>query len=150
MRAMVHGVTSLLLERQPAPVESGSSVLMLIFQIVLGLALVQLGVMAWSLRTIRRWTREPARRPQGVVAVLWHVLVPLLFHLLLALIFLMGLPLLMNLPLSLLVENTPDLGTVAIVSGVIGLGWGIVRTILTVQLLRTRGQSSAVGVVAPA
>jgi hypothetical protein len=144
MRALIDGVTSLVLGRQPAPVESGGSVLVLIFQIVVGLALVQLGVIAWSMRTIRRWAREPMRRPQGVVAVIWHVLVPLLFHLLLALIFLVGLP------LALLGESMPDLGTVAIVSGVIGLGWGIVRTILTVQLLRTRGQSSAVGVVAPA
>ncbi len=102
------------------------------------------------MRTIRRWAREPMRRPQGVVAVLWHVLVPLGFHLLLALIFLMGLPLLLNLPLTLLVESTPDLGTVAIVSGVIAAGWAIVRTILVIQLLRTRGRAPTVRSVVPA
>ncbi len=150
MRAMVDGVTSLLLGRQPAPVETGTSVLMLVFQIVVGLALVQLGVMGWSLRTIRRWAREPMRRPQGVVAVLWHVLVPLGFHLLLALLFLVGLPLLLNLPLALLVESTPDLGTAALVSGVIAAGWAIVRTILVIQLLRTRGRAPTVRSVVPA
>jgi CubicO group peptidase (beta-lactamase class C family) len=143
MRAIIDGVASLMLGRQLAPVETGGGVAVLIFRVVLGLAVVQLGLIGWSLRTLWRWSREPMRRPQGRLRLLWHVLLPLGFHLLLALIFLVGLPALFNLPLSLLVESTPDLGALAVGGGAIALAWAVVKTVLTLHILLARGAAPA-------
>ena len=144
MRAMIEGVTNLMLGRQPAPIETGGGLAVLIFRMVLGLALLQLGMIAWSLRTLRRWSREPACRPHGRLRLLWHVLLPLVFHLLLALLFLVGLPTLFNLPLSLLTESTPDIGVMAIGSGAIALAWAVVKAVLTLRFLQARGTSPVV------
>jgi hypothetical protein len=130
-----------MLGRQPAPVETGGGVAVLIFRIVLMLAVLQLGLIGWSLRTLRRWSREPVRRPRGRLALLWQVLLPLGFHLLLALLFLVGLPTLFNLPLSLLMESMPDLGALAVGSGGIAIAWAVVKTILTLRIMQARGAS---------
>jgi CubicO group peptidase (beta-lactamase class C family) len=141
MRAMINGVTSLMLGRQPASVETGGGVAVLIFRIVLGLAVLQLGLIGWSLRTLRRWSREPVRRPHGRLRLLLHALLPLGFHLLLALLFLVGLPTLFNLPLSLLMESTPDLGALAVGSGGIAIVWAVIKTVLMLHILYARGAS---------
>jgi hypothetical protein len=138
MRALVNGVTSLMLGQAPVPVESGGGLALLIFRVVMGLALLHLGVIAWSVRRMRRWGRAAGPRPQGGWGIVRHLVVPLGFHLTLALVFLGGLPLLFNMPLALIVESQPDLALVAIGSGVVALGWAVVRTVVVYRVLRGR------------
>jgi hypothetical protein len=144
MRGIVDGVTALLLEREPPAVETGGSGFLLIFRIVLGLALLQLGIIAWSLATFKRWSAALQRRPRSWWAVVWHLVLPLILQLLLGLIFLLGLPLISGSSLLLMAESTPDLGYVAIASGFIGLGWAMIRAGLAYKILRAPAKAKTV------
>jgi hypothetical protein len=56
---------------------------------------------------------------------------PLILNLLWALITLLLLPqMIFGLPLTILATGLPDLGYILLVSGVLALGWGILRTVL--------------------
>ena len=63
---------------------------------------------------------------------------PLLCNLGWGLFTLMGVPKLFGAPLSYLIYVAPDFGYTLLVSGVVALAWGVVRTLLVCGLLRDR------------
>jgi hypothetical protein len=69
---------------------------------------------------------------------------PLALNLLWALLILVGLPRLFA-PLPALMLGIPDLGYMLVASGLVALGWGVLRTVLVYFALRERGAAGAAG-----
>jgi hypothetical protein len=138
MHQTAFGVINLVMGRQPPAAES-QSFYQLILMMLLGITALMVIGMIRSIVVLRRWRTQPGRRPHGRRGIIWHVVVPLVLHLALALLFLVGLPqLLFQSSLPPFFLWLPDFGYTLLVSGVIALGWGIIRTVLVFRALRTR------------
>jgi hypothetical protein len=117
--------------------------------VVVGLGLITLVTavlvlrMVRSLVLLRRWRARPERRPRGWLRVGWHVAIPLVSEVLWVLC-LVGVVQVAagsrsSHPLRFMLENVPDLGWMIVVSATLALGWGVLRTLLAVRILRTPG-----------
>jgi CubicO group peptidase (beta-lactamase class C family) len=95
-----------------------------------------------SVVLLRRWRTQPHRRPRrrGVVAL--RVGLPLISNVGWGLFMLIGFPKLLY-PLSPTLLIVPDLGYLVVVSGVVALSWGILRTVLAYSALRQSGKPKA-------
>jgi hypothetical protein len=118
------GVMSLLLGRPlpPAPFEAVRT----IFLGILAVGVLQVLGLIRSVRLLRRWRAEPARRPRSVVGVVGHVGLPILLNLAwvgLLLRFVVG-----GLTIHLVpyLMHSGDLGWAVLVSGTVALIWGVV------------------------
>jgi hypothetical protein len=144
MRGIAYGVSSLLLGRQPAPIETNASGTDF-RHIIGGLAAVQAVAMIWSAITLRRYVRRTAA---GVVGSRWSVarqiVPPLLLYLALALVFLAGVPMLFSgYHWALVLLLLPDFGWIALVAGLLALGWSVIRTGVVLAVLSRRSRASA-------
>ena len=138
MHQTAFGVISLLMGRQPPAVESDHFLQLILLVLVGVTALVAIGMIR-SIVVLRRWRTQPGRRPRNRRGIVWHVVLPLMLHLALGLLFLFGLPqVLFHSSLSAILLFVPDFGYTLLVSGLVALGWGIIRTVLAFQSLRTR------------
>jgi CubicO group peptidase (beta-lactamase class C family) len=146
MDGIARGVTSLLLGDQPAAVEPGGLYL-IVFQVVVVLATIQVLGMLWSLRQIRRWRAQPEERPRGRRGLVRHVGLPLVLNLAHGVVFLFGLTALFESSLTFLCLYVPDLGYTLIISGTLALVWAIARTVLVWQLVRDHPTTSMVAVI---
>src|SRR5919107_1814372 len=97
-----------------------------------------------SVVLLRRWRTQPNRRPRGRWVVALRVGVPLILNVGWGLFMLIGFPQLLY-PLSHTLLIVPDLGYLVVVSGVVALSWGIVRTVLASFALRHSGTPKATG-----
>lgn len=93
----------------------------------------------WALRNLRRWRRDPAGSPRGAQGVVQHLLVPLALDV--GLTLLAWWLVLERSHLSVgdypaILRLAPDVGLALGLIAVFGLGWGIVRTALTLRVLR--------------
>lgn len=128
------GVTALLAGQQPAPLQLG--LIPWAMRALLLLPLLQIAGVAATLRSVRRWRREPALRPSR--RSLWglHILLPLIPNLALA-----AVPVVLRargmLPyLSLFM---PDVYWLALIGGGFGGVWAFLRTGLILQAMRKPG-----------
>ena len=64
MTAIAYGVADMLMGGQPPAATSASASLWAVYGVVLGILVIQIGGMARSVRTIRRWRTVPPRRPR--------------------------------------------------------------------------------------
>jgi CubicO group peptidase (beta-lactamase class C family) len=139
------GVMSLLVGR-PRPLVP-FEVFGAIFLGLLVVGVLQVIGLVRSVVLLRRWRAEPARRPRSVVGVVGRVGLPLLLNLawvgLLLRFFVEGLTVEHVLLLML-----SDLGWMGLVSGVVALGWGILRAVLAFLVLRKGSAPKAA--IAPA
>jgi CubicO group peptidase (beta-lactamase class C family) len=140
------GVMSLLVGREPPPIEN--SLLMTILVVGLGACVLQILGIARSMVLLRRWRTTPARRPRGAVGVVLRVGLPLALSLLWALVTLLIVPQVLETPLTLLVYN--DYSLVVVLSGIVGLVWGILRAVLAFLVLRTTSARQATAALARA
>jgi CubicO group peptidase (beta-lactamase class C family) len=101
-------------------------------------SVLQLLGMVRSVVLLRRWRTQPHRRPRRRWVVALRVGVPLVLNVGWGLFMLIGYPSLLY-PLSATLLLVPDLGYLVVVSGVVALSWGILRTVLTYLALRQRG-----------
>jgi CubicO group peptidase (beta-lactamase class C family) len=125
------GVTALLLGQEAQPVDLNPMGLLL-YGIILSIAGLELLGIARGVRTVRRWQRVVPER-----AVWRQVVLPLMGHALVTLLFLVLIPtLLLGGSLSMTMLTAPDLGTTLLMAGALALGWGLLRTILALHLLR--------------
>ncbi len=136
LQGIATGVTSLLVGRQPRPAASNWSVLML-YSAFLGIIVAQVVGMLRSVPLLRRWRTRPEEQPRGWLGISRRVVLPLISNASWGLIILVGLPRVFA-PLPVLIVGIPDLGPLLIGSGVVALGWGIIRTVLVFRALRTR------------
>jgi hypothetical protein len=140
---IARGVLGLLVGRQltTAPVTHANQML---FNVLLGVVVLQLLGIARSIVLLRRWRAQPARRPRGPMRVTGRIVLPLLLSLAWALVCLVGLPSLAGGSLSVVLLLLPDLGVVLAVSGGVALAWGVCRAILAVRTLRRHATEPAV------
>jgi CubicO group peptidase (beta-lactamase class C family) len=123
------GVAELLLG-QPATVFPASSTPTLLYAVLLTIVAVQVAGMARTVILLRRWRGRPEQHLHGWAAVVVRIGLPLLCNLGWGLFALLGVPALFGVPLSFIRYMAPDFGATLLVSGVIALGWGMMRTIV--------------------
>jgi hypothetical protein len=129
--AIGEGVTALLLGQEPQPVALNPMSSML-YGVILGIAGLELLGIARGVNTLRRWRAARPARALGR-----QVFLPLAGHALVALLFLVLVPtLLLGGSLQIAVFTAPDLGYTLGVVGALALGWGLLRTVLALGLLR--------------
>ncbi|MBN1219504.1 MAG: beta-lactamase family protein, partial [Anaerolineae bacterium] len=129
------GVTTLLADHQPAPLEFGfmpwvqrGLLLIPLFQII--------GVTA-TLRLLRRWRRDPMSRPSGIRKWGLHVLLPLVLNLLVSLILI---PVL-GATRGFWLLYMPDFSWIAMICGGFAGVWAFLRTGLVLRTLRKSSSS---------
>jgi len=137
MTGIASGVTGMLIGQQPPAPTSPSLSLWVVYGVVVGIIVLQVGGMTRSVRTIRRWRADPLRRPTGALRIGLRVGLPLLVSWSWALIVLVGLPRMIRAPLPAVLMGLPDLGYPLVASAVLAFGWGLARLIWAIRTLRT-------------
>jgi CubicO group peptidase (beta-lactamase class C family) len=138
MTGIANGVTGMLIGQQPPAPTSSSRSLWVVYGVVLGILALQIGGMARSVRTIRRWRAAPLRRPTGALRIGLRLGLPLVVSWLWVLIVLVGLPRTIRAPLPAVLMGLPDLGYPLVASAVLAFSWGLARVIWAVRSLRAR------------
>jgi hypothetical protein len=137
------GVAELLLG-QPPTVFPASRTPTLFYGVLLLAVAVQAAGMARTATLLRRWHGRPEQRPQGWRTVAVRIGMPLLCNVGWGLVALVGVPTFFGTPLSFIVTMAPDFGYTLAASGVVALGWSILRTALALRVLRKRGATRAI------
>ncbi len=127
------GVTNLLIGRQP-PSATTHVVTLLVYAALFLVLVIQITAIARSIVRMRRWARLPEKRPHGRRGMVWHGAVPLTLNLGWALLILIGLPATNN--LTKLADQIPDFTYTLLASGLLALGWGVIRTVWAYSILR--------------
>ena len=140
MSSIADGVTSLMLGKQPSiPPSSDSRVTFLLYALIV--LAVQILAFINSLRLLRKWRRQPSSRPRGWLRPALRIIPPLLLSAVWSVACLTVFPFFLGAPLMLLPVFVPDLGYTLLLSLALALGWGVLKPILVVMLLRTRHAS---------
>jgi CubicO group peptidase (beta-lactamase class C family) len=129
-----YNVVELLLG-QPATDFPASPIPALLYTALFLIVAVQVAGILRTAGRLESWCNRPEQSPVGRQGLVTHLVLPLLTNLgwgLLALLW----PRLFDAPLSYLIYAAPDLGLICLISGVVALAWGIVRTISLLWLLR--------------
>jgi CubicO group peptidase (beta-lactamase class C family) len=143
--AIAPGVMSLLAEEQLPPPHAGISGGQSILMCVLIVLVVQLLGIARSVVLLRRWRRDPVRRPHGWLRVTLRIVPFFVASLLWAVLVIAGLTHLSGGPLLDLLVFSPDLGYSAFSSAGIAILWGFLRPVLAILALRRRKPPKDVG-----
>jgi len=136
MSGIANGVTGMLIGQEPPLPTSSSRSLWVVYGVVLGILVVQVFGIARSVRTLRRWHADPLRRPTGAPRIGLRVGLPLLVSLSWAFIVLVGVPRMIRAPLSAVLMGLPDLGYPLLASAALAFGWGLIRAIWAIRILR--------------
>jgi CubicO group peptidase (beta-lactamase class C family) len=139
------GVASLLAGQQP-PAPPAKTSVWVVYSLLIGLIVVQVGGVIWSARRLVRG-RITDRR----VAVGRNIVLPLILNLVWALITLVVLPkMIFGLPLLIFASGLPDMGYILLASGLFALVWGILRTVFAYSASRARSKGNATLMVSEA
>lgn len=134
------GIAQILLGRDaPALVNYDDALGMYGRQLLAITALLMAVGVWWALRTLRRWRRDPASAPQGRRGLLRHLVLPLALDVgltLLAWWLVLDRSHLAVGDYPSILHQAPDIGLAIGLIAIFGLGWGVVRTALTVSALR--------------
>jgi CubicO group peptidase (beta-lactamase class C family) len=149
LKMLPYNVAELLLGQQPTvfPADPKAT---LLYAILFLAVIVQAVGMARTVVLLRGRHVQPDVGPQGRSALMTRLGLPLLFNLGWSLFALVGVPTLFGMPLSHLIYAAPDFGYTLLVSGVIALGWGVVRAVLVWRVLRTAQRAVSVMIGTPA
>jgi CubicO group peptidase (beta-lactamase class C family) len=132
------GVASLLAGQQPPSPPTNTSI-WVVYGMLIGLIILQVGGVIRSVRRLQSGHLTESR-----VRVDRQIVLPLILNLFWALITLIVLPkILFGLPLMILATGLPDLGYTLLVSGLIALGWGILRTVLVYSASRASSKADS-------
>jgi CubicO group peptidase (beta-lactamase class C family) len=136
--SIANGVTSFLAEQQP-PAPPANTGVWVVYGMLIGLIVVQVGGVIWSARKLLR-----GQLAEGRAGVGRNIIMPLTLNLVWALITLLILPQIMfGLPLTILATGLPDLGYTLLLSGLIALVWAILRTVLVYSASRARSKANS-------
>ena len=135
MGSISEGVTSLLEGRDPAPPPSSIATL-LVYALLFGVVVLQMrGIVRW-VAGLRR-----GRLPRGRVRPRLRIALSLVLSLGWAVLILVLVPKQLGLPLLVAAQGLPDLAYILLISGVLALCWGMVRTAWAYRTLRRAGHS---------
>ncbi len=148
LEGIPYNVLELLLGQQPT-VFAADPKPPLFYAILLLAIIVQAAGMARTVMLLRRWRDQPHLHPQGVAALVTRLGLPLLCNLGWSLVALVGVPKLFGMPLSHIIYIAPDFGYTLLVSGVVALGWGIIRTSVMLWMRRAAERGAAVAIGTP-
>jgi CubicO group peptidase (beta-lactamase class C family) len=132
------GITSLLTGKPPvAHSSAGNPRSLLLTYVLFVLAVQALGVLR-SVILLRRWRREPQRRPRGMLRIGLRVIPSLVLNMLWPPLAFTAVPVftgndLLDMPLF-----APDLGYALLMSLGLALAWGLLRPLLVFAILRSR------------
>jgi hypothetical protein len=136
LQALSGGVTSLLHGQAPPDVPMPHHpILASAMLLVAVVSVLQVLGMVRSVVLLRRWRTQPHRRPRRRWVMALRVGVPLVLNVGWGLFMLIGYPQILY-PLTPTLLLVPDLGYLVVVSGVVALSWGILRTVLAYIALR--------------
>jgi hypothetical protein len=136
--SIANGVASLLAGQQPPAPPANTSVWM-VYGILIGLIVVQVGGIVWSARKLQR---GPVA--DGQVRVGRQIVLPLVLNLVWALITLVLLPkMIFGLPLLIFATGLPDMGYTLLASGLIAIAWAILRTVLVYSASRAHSKANS-------
>src|SRR5829696_5220211 len=107
MTGIANGVAGMLIGEEPPAPTSSSTSLWVVYGVVLGIIVTQVGGMVRSVRTIRRWRADPMQRPTGVLRIGLRVGLPLLVSWTWVLIVLVVLPRMISAPLPAVLMGLP-------------------------------------------
>ena len=139
MGTISEGVISLLEGRAPAPPHSRITIL-LAYTLLFGLVVLQLRGITRSVVALRR-----GRVRGGRVGPRMRIWLSLTLNLGWAVLVLVLVPRQLGLSLPVAAQGLPDFAYILLISGVVALGWGIVRTAWSYAVLRTAGRSTLAG-----
>jgi hypothetical protein len=143
LQGLSSGVISLLQGQSPPDVPMPHHpILSSAMLLVAVVSVLQVLGIARSVVLLRRWRTQPNRRPRRRWVVALRGGVPLVLNVGWGLFMLIGFPQLLY-PLSPMLLIVPDLGYLVVVSGVVALSWGILRTVLAYFSLRQSGTPKA-------
>jgi EmrB/QacA subfamily drug resistance transporter len=130
MGTISEGVTSLLEGRDPASTPSGIASL-IVYLLLFAIVVLQL-------RSIARWVTalRHGRVPRGRIGPRVRIALALALSLGWAVLVLVLVPKQLGLPLLVVAQGLPDLAYLLLLSGVVALCWGIVRSIWAYATLR--------------
>jgi hypothetical protein len=136
------GVATLLAGQQP-PLPPANTSTWVVYSMLIGLIIVQVSGVSWS-----AWKLQGRRLTQDRVRVGWQIVLPLILILLWALITLLLLPkMIFGLPLTIFATGLPDLGYTLLVSGLLALGWGVLRTVVLYSASRAQRKEESAMIV---
>lgn len=98
--------------------------------------LVEVVLLALSVRGLRRWWNHAARRPRTGLGLVRGLVLPVLPDLVVAGFYLLFLPSFSGSPLNIAVLYQPDLGVLIAAGLALAIGWAPLRTVLGVVALR--------------
>lgn len=149
---IAYNIAELLLE-QPLTAFPVSPMPMILKGVLLLVIIIQLAGMALTL--VRMWRMRSQPAPDGFSqqpsrrTLLLYIGIPLVFNLAWGLFVLVVVPYYLKMPLSFIQYMLPTLGYTLFVSGVVALGWSVIRTVLVYLALRTPGTPATHLVGAP-
>jgi ABC-type uncharacterized transport system permease subunit len=87
-----------------------------------------------TFRRIRSWRRGTQHSKQ--IPIWRHIVLPLIWNAAIACILLVIVPVAFGAEMSVILLFQPDVGWVAVISGVFAIAWGLLRTGLVISTLR--------------
>ena len=134
-----YGIATILLGGEPPATVAYEDVLgqygRTLLVAVVALQIIGIG---WALRRIRAWRRSPASRPRSRLAVAAHLVPALLLDIAVtAVVWSFLTDRSGGIPFEVVARYAPDISLLILVIAVLGIGWGLVRTFLSIQALRT-------------
>jgi CubicO group peptidase (beta-lactamase class C family) len=144
MGTIAEGVTSLLEGHDPSPPPS-SRVSFLVYALLFGLLVIQASGIIRSIAALRN-----GRLRGGRIGPRARIALSLAANLAWATFVLVLIPKQLGLPLLVIAQGFPDLAYLLLVSGLVALAWGFVRTVWAYAVLRTLRRREATAQVAQA
>jgi hypothetical protein len=138
---MPYNVAELLLGQPTTPFPADPKPTLLYATLFLVVA-VQVGGMTRTVRLLWRWRRQPEQDLASRKTLVRRLELPLLGNLSWGLVVLLW-PRLFGGSLSNIIYGAPDFGYTLLVSGVVALAWGIIRTVALLWLFRATGSRAS-------
>lgn len=111
-----------------------SSVLRIVYALVMLIPLLHFFAVVTTLRRIRYWQRSTQFPTQ--MQIVRYIALPFIWNAAIAYVLLVTLPIAFGANLSTIILFQPDVGWVAVISGVFAIVWGLLRTGIVISTLR--------------
>ena len=140
---MHYGIAAILLGTQPGPTVAYEDVVSQYWKAIFGaIVALQVAGVIIALRRIATWRRHPQRRPTGSRLLISHIALPLAVDLAVAAaVWWLVLDRAQS-PFALIVRYSPDIFLALVIVTFMSIGWGVLRTWLTLRA-RPGGMASS-------